>query len=575
MATKIKVKQLKKAVGGVDINGMFEEMMGMKDADADIIVPKFVLVRNKLRHVYRVLHQFNKVMFADYPEHAQSIAEIQSFIDKMKVETCIASENEAILDTEESEIVYKNVSKDTINELYRKLKENVYVKHMVTMCSKLKQYYSNFSNLESLKENFVKQEPGFTLFIFEFSSLDLKALWNDANIKPFKKKYILTVLNKLYITTHTIYKCITSPDVDVTKFTETLIKAISDLKKQPALHRCHNAFKRIEQSVGLLKEKFDDYYRESVASENADMLVMNFIMDVSNQGGANATLAREFRTIIKYMHDVSQKTGKNKDPNVKKIFKMLNNNFAMMEKNMSKDKATKNDDDTADTADTTNSTIDSTIDSNGESVEAKERREKRLEKQRAKRRRKRVAKKNSKAEANEQDEQLNDNEQYEQLNDNDANDNDANVNEQDEQLNDNDANDNEQDEQLNDNDANDNEQLNDNDANDNEQDDNEQDDQDEQDEQDDELEFSSDNQEEINSKAELDDDNQNELQNIDMGKLLSNMLSKMGVANIEDITNGDDGLPEENTCCDFDNNAEDVEETNNIDDIVDKLTNNK
>ena len=197
--------------------------------------------------------------------------------------------------------------------------------------------------MESLKENFVKQEPGFTLFIFEFSSLDLKALWNDVNIKPYKKKYILTVLNKLYTTTHVIYKCITSPDVDVDKFTETLIRAISDLKKQPALHRCHNAFRRIEQSVGLLKEKFDDYYRESVASENADMLVMNFIMDVSNQGGANASLAREFRTMIKYMHDVSQKTGKNKDPNVKKIFKMLNNNFARMEKNMSKEKSTEPD----------------------------------------------------------------------------------------------------------------------------------------------------------------------------------------------------------------------------------------
>jgi hypothetical protein len=62
------------------------------------------------------------------------------------------------------------------------------------------------------------------------------------------------------------------------------------------------------------------------------MLVMNFIVDVSNQGGANASLTREFRTIIQYMHEVSQSSGKNKDPNVQKIFKMLNNNFSMMEK---------------------------------------------------------------------------------------------------------------------------------------------------------------------------------------------------------------------------------------------------
>ena len=267
MAGKVKIKQLKKVTGDVNINEMFEEMMGMKDAEADIIVPKFVLVRNKLRYVYRVLHQLGKLLFATYPEHATPIVEIQSFIDKMKISTCIAAEDEPVKDVEETEIPYKNIGKQEINELYRKLKENVYVKHMVTMCSRLKQYYNNFSDLNNLKENFVKQEPGLTLNIFEFSSLNLKALWNDPDMRPDKKKYILTVLNKLYHATHVIYKCITSPDVDVNKFTETLIKAISDLKKQPALHRCHNAFRRIEQSVDLLKDKFDDYYRESVASE--------------------------------------------------------------------------------------------------------------------------------------------------------------------------------------------------------------------------------------------------------------------------------------------------------------------
>jgi hypothetical protein len=157
-------------------------------------------------------------------------------------------------------------------------------------------------------------------------------MWANDKTKYSVKKYILMVMASLYKHTHAIYKCVTSPDVDVDNFTKLLVKAIGELKKQPELHRCTNAFRRIEQSIQLLKDKFDDYYRDSVASENADMLVMNFIVDVSNQGGANATLAREFRTIIKYMHKVSNKTGKSKDPNVQKIFKMLNNNFSMMEK---------------------------------------------------------------------------------------------------------------------------------------------------------------------------------------------------------------------------------------------------
>ena len=47
MSKKVRVKQTK--IGGVDasnINGLFEEMVGMKDADPEIIRPKFVKVMN-------------------------------------------------------------------------------------------------------------------------------------------------------------------------------------------------------------------------------------------------------------------------------------------------------------------------------------------------------------------------------------------------------------------------------------------------------------------------------------------------------------------------------------------------
>lgn len=327
MAGRVKIKQLKKVVGDVNISGMFEEMMGVKDADADIIIPKFIFVRNTLRYIYRVFHQFCNMLGNDFPMYSEHFDDIKKFAEDMKESAYLKHEHD------EKEESYKALSKEEINMLYRKLKENQYVKTLIILCSKLKRYESSFSDQNNLKENFVNQEPGLSFIIFDFSKLDLKALWSNDRMKTSIKRYVLMVLASLYKHTHALYKCVTSPDVDVEKFTQMLISAIGELKKQPQLHRCHNAFRRIEQSVQLLREKFDDYYRDSVASENADMLVMNFIVDVSNQGGANATLAREFRTIIKYMHDVSQKTGKSKDPNVQKIFKMLNNNFNLMEKN--------------------------------------------------------------------------------------------------------------------------------------------------------------------------------------------------------------------------------------------------
>lgn len=327
MAGRVKIKQLKKVVGNVNISGMFEEMMGIKDADADIIIPKFVFIRNNLRYICKVFDQFCNIVGNDFQQYSDHFNEIRKFTTDLKESVYLKHEQD------EKEDAYKTLSKEEINMLYKKLKDNLFVKTLIILCSKLRRYEPNFADQDNLKENFVNQEPGLSFIIFDFSKLDLKVLWANDRMKPSIKRYILMVLSSIYKYTHALYKCVTSPDVDVEKFTQMLISAIGELKKQPQLHRCQNAFRRIEQSVELLKDKFDDYYRDSVASENADMLVMNFIVDVSNQGGANATLAREFRAIIKYMHEVSQKTGKNKDPNVQKIFKMLNNNFNLMEKN--------------------------------------------------------------------------------------------------------------------------------------------------------------------------------------------------------------------------------------------------
>jgi hypothetical protein len=382
MAGKVKIKQLKKAVGDVNISGMFEEMMGIKDAEPEIVVPKFVFVRNSIRYVYRVLNQFCNLLSVDFPMYEVAFDEIRNYSESMKESVYLKH------DHDEKEDNYSECTKEEINGLYRKLKENIYVRNLIILCSKLKRYESSFSDQNNLKENFVNQEPGLTFKIFDFSSLDLKMLWVNEKMKPAVKKYVLMVLATLYKHTHAIYKCVTSPDVDVEKFTQLLINAIGELKKQPELHRCTNAFRRIEQSVQLLKDKFDDYYRDSVASENADMLVMNFIVDVSNQGGANATLAREFRTIIKYMHKVSNKTGKSKDPNVQKIFKMLNNNFDMMEKSAGvKSKKSLFEEETEEVVDE-----DETIPTNQEDIAA-EKRAKRLEKQKAKKKKKKTKKK--------------------------------------------------------------------------------------------------------------------------------------------------------------------------------------
>ena len=113
------------------------------------------------------------------------------------------------------------------------------------------------------------------------------------------------------------------------RFVRRAIRGMLNYKQE----RGKNAFKRIKGSVELLNGKFPTYYRESISSGNPNVIAENFILDVSNQGGADARLTREFRLIIQHMQRVSNQTGKSKDPMVKKLFEMLNQNFKAMESN--------------------------------------------------------------------------------------------------------------------------------------------------------------------------------------------------------------------------------------------------
>jgi len=337
--SKVKVKKIKQLVGDVDINSMFEEMMGIKDCETYILAPKFSKMRNICRKIYKILIQFSSfIEFKDnFPEFKEDLSDIESFANLLKEDICFG-------DSDEPEDKYNTMEKKEMNDIYKKLKENKYIKQLVILCSQLKSYANNFENINELKDAFIAQEPGLSFKIFNFSNLDLKKLWVHKNIKPMTKKYILSILHHLYKECYALYKINTSPNVDIDQFSVLLIDCLSQLKKNPELHRCSNAFKKIEDSLSLLKENFDNYYRESIASENPSMIFESFIIDVSNQGGNDPRVAREFRQIIQYMHKVSQQNGKIKDPNLQKLFSVLNENYNIMEGKMKSDNKDNKDD---------------------------------------------------------------------------------------------------------------------------------------------------------------------------------------------------------------------------------------
>ena len=129
---------------------------------------------------------------------------------------------------------------------------------------------------------------------------------------------------------HEIYKIITSPDIDVSKFSKIIVESINKVRDLPELNRCKDAFNKIKESVALLENNFGDYYKDMQQSENPNTIIENFIIDVSQGQNMNLSLMRQFRTIIGFYKKKS--SSKIKDPRVSKLFEGLNAKMDVLEK---------------------------------------------------------------------------------------------------------------------------------------------------------------------------------------------------------------------------------------------------
>ncbi len=326
MSKVVKIRQ-KNSADSAEIGNLFEEMMGVKDAEPEIVRPKILQCKTLLQHIYKTMYQFSHftLLQNNFPEVKQGMEEVNEFAENLKRNLHIDPHNEPDIND------YMSLNRVEINSLYKKIKESDSVKQLIVLGGNLKRHSSYIDDIKNLRDGFIAQEPGLSFHIFNFSSFDLKLLWANNNITPVVKKYVLNVLHLLWKDCYELYEIITSPDVDIDKFTSLLVENIAKLKTQPGLNRCKRAFARIEQSLELLKERFTGYYRDSIASNNPNIMLENFIMDVSQQGDASASLTREFRIIIQHLHRMSQQNGRANDPNVKKLFAMINGNFNAME----------------------------------------------------------------------------------------------------------------------------------------------------------------------------------------------------------------------------------------------------
>lgn len=311
-----RTKVVKQNIDQDGMSEMFNQLLGdERSLDINIIKDKYMKLKTNIERLYKLLESFKKTIYmkvlVNIPNIDIYIKNINGFIDDAK------------------SVFPENIEDKDLIRFYLMCKEHKVVKDSIHICKNLIIYKKYIENNEDLSDNFIRSSKNREIKIFPNCDFDIKYLYSFSKIDDSIKKYILIFLNMIYNTTYDIYQVITSPDVDISKFSEIIISSISQAKKM--VPRAGKAFKKIEESVDLLQSNFGNYYKDFISTKNPSIIIENFILDCGKEQGENVDtdLLRQFQKIAMFYKKKS--AGKIKDPRINQIFEMLDKNFAMLD----------------------------------------------------------------------------------------------------------------------------------------------------------------------------------------------------------------------------------------------------
>lgn len=336
-----KVKMIKQNIDHQGMSEMFNQLLGdEKSLDINIIKDKYLRLKSNIERISKLLESFHNTIY-------NKILKDQSDIE-------IYKKNIQGFITDCKQLFPENIEDSNLINFYKNIKENKVIKDCIHICKNLIIYKKYIENNDNLSDNFIKSSKTHELKIFSFCNFDIKYIYTFIKVDESIKKYILIFLNMLYNTTYDIYQIITSPDIDISKFSDIIVQSIQQARKM--IPRANKAFKKIEESVELLKNNFQNYYKDFITTKNPTIIIENFILDVSkeNSGELDLDLARQFKKIVMFYQKKSQ--GKIKDPRINQLFEMLNKNFEML--NVKDKDVYKSDDEISDSDSESNSEIE-------------------------------------------------------------------------------------------------------------------------------------------------------------------------------------------------------------------------
>lgn len=293
-----------------DISDMFNQMLGTDSAiNKEIVEPKLRKIVTILQGVKKLIKLINEVI-----------------LSKIKKEW---SDEFTTFENGINDLINYSAGELTA-ETWKTIRDSVILVNIMNVSVTLDTFGGSklfIKTDDKYKHAVFSESRCASITPFTFTSIDLKTLFE---LDESERQFIMSGLHKLHIAGCELYKLISSPDIDIKKFSDIMIESLDKLRTIPELSRCNVAFDKLKSSLSMLENNFTDYYKDFIVKKDSSIIMENFILDVSKTTKASPTLMIQFRKIITYY---KKKTAGNiKDPKLKMAFDKLNENFEKIER---------------------------------------------------------------------------------------------------------------------------------------------------------------------------------------------------------------------------------------------------
>jgi len=315
-------KTLKSTLANKDVVGLFNDTLNPScdAAKLPIVHKKYDDVKSLVNRFLKAL-SFIRDMSAVRSAFPGPQGHLSSYIDgltKQFEETFIAPDigiyipAETTLGTADYSKVPPNDAIQFV-KVYNDVKKCNLTNIVVVVCKNLSAHKRALIDTNNLSDKFLREAGSIFAPFPSLSQLNIKQIYTTIGGKD--KLLLLTVLSRIYTISHEIHDIVSSPDADLNELVTIVLASIDEVKKQ--IPRCGDAFKKIAESVGMLKGNFGSYYKDYVSSGNSSIILENFVLDVSKDSKTSPAVTAQFRNIIKHYRRMTANTN---DPKLRSLF---------------------------------------------------------------------------------------------------------------------------------------------------------------------------------------------------------------------------------------------------------------